>query len=118
MRRRAASVVSSSVTDQSPRPTLPRRRSPRNGLDEACALGPDWQGEAGERERKMSLTEQVLTADAAALEVFGRVRRFSAEYAAPDELLVPRLLRETAQDEAAERRIAARARRYVEGIRR
>jgi RHH-type transcriptional regulator, proline utilization regulon repressor / proline dehydrogenase / delta 1-pyrroline-5-carboxylate dehydrogenase len=45
------------------------------------------------------------------------VPRFAAEYAPADEALVPRLIAETTQDPAAEKRIAAAARRYIEGIR-
>ena len=46
-----------------------------------------------------------------------RVPAFSAEYAPADEIVVPRLLAETAHDAELDARIAARARRYVEGIR-
>src|SRR5687767_10096899 len=46
-----------------------------------------------------------------------RIRRFAADYAAADEDLVPRLLAETAQDAATAKRITARARRYIQGIR-
>ena len=42
---------------------------------------------------------------------------FAAEYAPADEALVPRLLAETADDAGTEDRIAARARRYITGIR-
>ena len=45
------------------------------------------------------------------------IRPFAADYAPPDETLVPRLLAETAEDAATEQRIAARARRYIIGIR-
>jgi RHH-type proline utilization regulon transcriptional repressor/proline dehydrogenase/delta 1-pyrroline-5-carboxylate dehydrogenase len=47
----------------------------------------------------------------------GRIRRFVADYAPADEALVPRLLAQTAQDAATGKRIAARARRYIQGIR-
>ncbi len=46
------------------------------------------------------------------------VRPFAAEYFLADEVLVPRLLRETTRAPDEERRIAARARLYVEAIRR
>ena len=42
---------------------------------------------------------------------------FVADYAPPDEALVPRLLAETADDPATDTAIAARARRYIDGIR-
>ncbi|MGH6924567.1 MAG: bifunctional proline dehydrogenase/L-glutamate gamma-semialdehyde dehydrogenase PutA [Propylenella sp.] len=42
---------------------------------------------------------------------------FTAEYAPPDEALIPRLIAETAHEPAVESRIAARARRYVQAIR-
>jgi RHH-type proline utilization regulon transcriptional repressor/proline dehydrogenase/delta 1-pyrroline-5-carboxylate dehydrogenase len=47
----------------------------------------------------------------------GAMQPFSAEYASPDEALVPRLIAETAHEPAVERRIAERARRYVLAIR-
>jgi RHH-type proline utilization regulon transcriptional repressor/proline dehydrogenase/delta 1-pyrroline-5-carboxylate dehydrogenase len=43
--------------------------------------------------------------------------RFAAEYAPADEIVVPQLLRETAQDQASGERVAERARRYIQGIR-
>jgi RHH-type proline utilization regulon transcriptional repressor/proline dehydrogenase/delta 1-pyrroline-5-carboxylate dehydrogenase len=45
------------------------------------------------------------------------VPRFGAEYAPADETLLPRLIAETAQPPDAEARVAAKARRYVQGIR-
>ena len=42
---------------------------------------------------------------------------FVADYAPADEVLVPRLLAETAADPPTETRIAERARRYITGIR-
>ncbi len=51
------------------------------------------------------------------LDETSRIRRFAADYAPADEDLVPRLLVETAQDAATAKRIAARARRYIQGIR-
>jgi RHH-type transcriptional regulator, proline utilization regulon repressor / proline dehydrogenase / delta 1-pyrroline-5-carboxylate dehydrogenase len=45
------------------------------------------------------------------------LRRFVADYAPPDEALIPQLLAETAEDAATEQRITARARRYIIGIR-
>ena len=51
------------------------------------------------------------------LDETSRIRRFAADYAPADEALVPRLLAETAQDAATAKRIAARARRYIQGIR-
>ena len=42
---------------------------------------------------------------------------FAAEYAPADELLVPRLLAETAEDAATEARVTARAHRYITAIR-
>jgi RHH-type proline utilization regulon transcriptional repressor/proline dehydrogenase/delta 1-pyrroline-5-carboxylate dehydrogenase len=45
------------------------------------------------------------------------VTRFSADYAPADEVLLPRLLAEAAQPAAFEERVAARARRYIHGIR-
>jgi RHH-type transcriptional regulator, proline utilization regulon repressor / proline dehydrogenase / delta 1-pyrroline-5-carboxylate dehydrogenase len=45
------------------------------------------------------------------------IPRFAADYAPPDEALVPRLLAETATGAADGKRVRARARRYVEGIR-
>ena len=45
------------------------------------------------------------------------IRQFSAEYGAPDEVVVPQLLAEAAQDGALQGAITRRARRYVEGIR-
>ena len=47
----------------------------------------------------------------------GPVRAFAADYAPPDETLVPRLIAEIAHEPAAETRIAARARRYIQAIR-
>jgi RHH-type proline utilization regulon transcriptional repressor/proline dehydrogenase/delta 1-pyrroline-5-carboxylate dehydrogenase len=45
------------------------------------------------------------------------IRRFQAEYAPPDEALVPRLIAETAHDPALDQRVTERARRYIQHIR-
>ncbi len=45
------------------------------------------------------------------------LRPFAADYAPPDETLIPELIVETAHDQAVEARIAARARRYIQAIR-
>src|SRR5688500_18107505 len=66
----------------------------------------------------MSLSEPVSTLQPPFPEAARGIPRFVAEYAPADEVLVPKLLRETAQDPGVEERIAARARRYIEGIRR
>jgi RHH-type transcriptional regulator, proline utilization regulon repressor / proline dehydrogenase / delta 1-pyrroline-5-carboxylate dehydrogenase len=42
---------------------------------------------------------------------------FAVDYAPPDEALIPRLLAETAEGPAIEKRISERARRYIVGIR-
>ncbi len=47
----------------------------------------------------------------------GHISRFEADYAPPDEALVPRLLGETAHPAAEEERVTARTRRYIETIR-
>ena len=55
--------------------------------------------------------------NAARAEAGSSVRPFAAEYAPPDETAVPRLIAATAQGPAAEKRIVATARGYIEGIR-
>jgi RHH-type proline utilization regulon transcriptional repressor/proline dehydrogenase/delta 1-pyrroline-5-carboxylate dehydrogenase len=45
------------------------------------------------------------------------IPRFSADYAPPDEVVVPQLLAATASDPALEARVADRARRYIAEIR-
>ncbi len=45
------------------------------------------------------------------------IRRFAAEYAPADEIIVPGLLAEAALPAAAGKRIAENARRYIQGIR-
>ncbi len=47
----------------------------------------------------------------------GAVRPFAAEYAPPDEALIPGLVAETGHAPAVEKRITERAQRYVQGIR-
>ena len=46
-----------------------------------------------------------------------QIPTFSADYAPADEVVVPRLLAETALDSASQSRISARARRYITAIR-
>jgi RHH-type proline utilization regulon transcriptional repressor/proline dehydrogenase/delta 1-pyrroline-5-carboxylate dehydrogenase len=65
----------------------------------------------------MTLTGHRVSAEQPGTGLAEPVRRFAAEYAPPDEIVVPQLLRETAQDRASEGRVAERARRYIQGIR-
>jgi RHH-type transcriptional regulator, proline utilization regulon repressor / proline dehydrogenase / delta 1-pyrroline-5-carboxylate dehydrogenase len=47
----------------------------------------------------------------------GDIVRFEADYASADEILVPRLLVETARPPGEDERVAVRAKRYIEAIR-
>jgi RHH-type proline utilization regulon transcriptional repressor/proline dehydrogenase/delta 1-pyrroline-5-carboxylate dehydrogenase len=65
----------------------------------------------------VSLAQPRKTSGAPSADAAAPVSRFAAEYAPPDEVLVPRLVAQMQLDQTAEARIAAHARRYVQGIR-